>query len=119
MRDFDLSRELDFTIKKGGGPLQVCWEIIDAKNLGNLDLERIQPGALTDKRLLALFSALVLHLADETGQTPPEWALADYYLDKPWMLTTMESFMPIALRDSPPRFRAQNIFVTKSFLMRA
>lgn len=72
-----------------------------------------------DAKLKALLAAIVLYLAEEASIDAPGWAKKNYFLDKPWFVSGVQSLKASAILESPYMFRNNNIFVQQNFLERA
>ncbi len=71
-----------------------------------------------DQKLHALFASITSALCYETGVNLPLWAQREHFLDRPWFVSGMQSLKAMALLESPPEFRRNNIFVHENFLRR-
>ena len=84
-----------------------------------------EPAPLTGQHpegtVLDAFLAAVAHaLANAQGWPAPEWAFqAARYLHRPFFPVRAAAFRATLLLESPPPFRARNLFVTANALSRA
>ncbi len=85
----------------------------------DLRLIFLPPMSCLDGRLKALLASIVCQLCSEIGCIPPDWALQEYYLEKPWFVSEIQSLKATTILESPLAFRRNNIFVLKNFLQRA
>jgi AcrR family transcriptional regulator len=79
----------------------------------------LPPVSALDERLIALMASICSVLAAEAGIDTPDWAQHSYFLPKPWFVSNRESLKAMAIVESPPEFRRNNIFVHDNFLRRA
>lgn len=72
-------------------------------------------------KVLDAFLAATAHaLANAQGWPGPEWAFAEArYLHRPFFPIRAAAFRATLLLESPPPFRARNLFVTANALSRA
>lgn len=78
----------------------------------------LPPVQSLDRKYVALLASTTLMLCEEVGLEPPEWALGERFLEKPWFVSESESLKASALLESPWAFRRNNIFVLENFLRR-
>jgi hypothetical protein len=68
----------------------------------------------------AYLAATAEELARAHGLTAPDWAADDVRaLHRPWFASRLEGLRAVLLRESPPAFRARNLFVSENALSRA
>ena len=68
----------------------------------------------------AYLAATAEELARRFQLPSPEWAVhAERALHKPWFATPLASLRAVLLHESPPAFRARNLFVSENALSRA
>ncbi len=68
----------------------------------------------------AYLAATAEELARMFGLPVPEWtANANRALHKPWFASSLSSLRAVLLVESPPAFRARNLFVSENALSRA
>ncbi len=68
----------------------------------------------------AYLAAVAEELARRFDFPPPVWAASDdRALRKPWFATPLASLRAVLLLESPPAFRARNLFVSENALSRA
>ena len=79
----------------------------------------LPPVAALDYRLQALMASTSCALAAEAGIDAPDWARRPYFLPRPWFVSNTESLKAMAIVESMPEFRRNNIFVHDNFLRRA
>jgi transcriptional regulator with XRE-family HTH domain len=79
----------------------------------------LPPVAALDERLRALMASTSCVLCGEAGIDAPDWARRQYFLSRPWFVSGMESLKAMAIVESMPEFRRNNIFVHDNFLRRA
>lgn len=72
-----------------------------------------------DPRIDALAAATVERLCDETGLAKPAWTGEVGPVDRPWLVSGVESLRGLAYAESPAPFRRRRIFVLANFLSRA
>jgi transcriptional regulator with XRE-family HTH domain len=85
----------------------------------DLRLLMLAPTKKLDERLNALLASIVCSLCAEVGYETPDWAAQEYFLDRPWFVSEMESLKATAMVESPHEFRRNNIFVHENILKRA
>lgn len=84
-----------------------------------------EPAALAGRHakgevLDAFLAATAQALAARQGWRAPAWAFGPTrYLTRPFFPVAAASFRATLLRESPPEFRARNLFVTANALSRA
>ncbi len=78
----------------------------------------LAPVSQLDTRLKALIAGVVTSLCGEIDSEVPDWAAREYYLDKPWFVSGVESLKASAILESPQHFRRHNVFVHENFLQR-
>jgi hypothetical protein len=67
----------------------------------------------------AYLAATAEELARKFGLPVPDWtANADRALHKPWFASSLGSLRAVLLVESPPAFRARNLFVSENALSR-
>lgn len=100
-------------------PLHV-FNFVDAFR-ANPEESRIQspPIQELDPKLRALLASTVETLCADLHVRIPEWCFGVPILSDPWFVSEIESLKPMALLESPVRFRKRNIFVLQNFLNRA
>lgn len=75
-----------------------------------------EPGSVQD----AYLAAVAEHLAYENEFPIPSWVADDERkLHKPWFATPLAALRAVLIHESPPAFRARNIFVSANALARA
>lgn len=79
----------------------------------------LPPVSTLDIKLMALLASITAQLCHEAEIDTPTWACREYFLDRPWFVTGMESLKASAIFESAPEFRKNNIFVQENFLWRA
>lgn len=79
----------------------------------------LPPVSSLDDRLRALMASVCHVLCEEAGIDRPDWVRRQYYLPRPWFVSGVESLKAMAIVESPPEFRGNNIFVLENFLRRA
>jgi|SRR5215204_6252316 len=68
----------------------------------------------------AYLAATAEELARRYNIPSPEWAAsADRALHKPWFATPLAALRAVLILESPPAFRARNLFVSENALSRA
>jgi hypothetical protein len=68
----------------------------------------------------AYLAATAEELARQFGLPVPDWtANANRALHKPWFASSLASLRAVLLVESPPAFRARNLFVSENALSRA
>ena len=68
----------------------------------------------------AYLAATAEELARRFNLPSPEWAAtAERALHKPWFATPLAALRAVLLLESPPAFRARNLFVSENALSRA
>lgn len=68
----------------------------------------------------AYLAATAEELARRFNFPSPEWAAsAERALHKPWFATPLAALRAVLLLESPPAFRARNLFVSENALSRA
>ena len=68
----------------------------------------------------AYVAATAEELARSFNFTSPEWAASEQRaLHKPWFASSLASLRAVLLLESPPSFRARNLFVSANALARA
>ena len=68
----------------------------------------------------AYLAAVAEHLAAEHKLPIPSWVTGDQrQLHRPWFATPMAALRTVLIRESPPAFRARNLFVSANTLSRA
>ena len=68
----------------------------------------------------AYLAATAEELARRFEFPPPAWAASDQRaLHKPWFATPLAAVRAVLLLESPPAFRARNLFVSENALSRA
>jgi hypothetical protein len=68
----------------------------------------------------AYLAATAEELARRYDLPPPDWAAsAERSLHKPWFATPLAALRAVLLLESPPAFRARNLFVSENALSRA
>jgi hypothetical protein len=78
----------------------------------------LAPVPTLDEKLRALLASITCTLCYEAGMELPSWARREYFLDRPWFVAGMQSLKAMALLESAPEFRRNNIFVHENFLRR-
>lgn len=71
------------------------------------------------QRLDALVAATIEQLCSEANMPSPEWTVQVKSVDKPWLVSGIESLRGLAFAESPAPFRSRRIFVLGNFLNRA
>jgi hypothetical protein len=67
----------------------------------------------------AYLAAAAEELANRYNLPPPAWARSlDRALQTPWFATPMSAVRAVLLLESPPAFRARNLFVSENALSR-
>ena len=75
-----------------------------------------EPGRVRD----AYLAATAEELARRFDLPAPGWAASDQRaLHKPWFATPLAALRAVLLLESPPAFRARNLFVSENALSRA
>lgn len=85
----------------------------------DIRLLMLPPVAALDERLRSLLASICCVLCEEAGIDPPDWARRQYFLLRPWFVSGIESLKAMAIIESAPAFRRNNIFVHDNFLQRA
>jgi hypothetical protein len=68
----------------------------------------------------AYLAAVAEHLAAEHKLPIPSWVAGDQrQLHRPWFATPMAALRAVLIHESPPAFRARNLFVSANALSRA
>lgn len=68
----------------------------------------------------AYIAAVAEHLAYTNGFTIPAWVCNDNRkLHRPWFASKLSGLRAVLILESPPAFRARNIFVSENALNRA
>lgn len=96
------------------------FNFVDAfRSTVNEDLVHAAPVEALDTRTKALLASTVETLCSDLRISIPEWCDGIRGLAEPWFVAGIESLKPMALVESPVRFRKRNIFVLGNFMDRA
>ena len=78
------------------------------------------PGLTGHSGLDAAFAGLAYWLVDRDGWNPPEWALAEERVARPWWFVSLSAYgRARAMVQSPAQFRIRGVFITDTALQRA
>ncbi len=78
----------------------------------------LAPVSSLDTKLRALLASITCVLCNEADIDVPTWAGREYFLERPWFVSEMQSLKAMALLESNPEFRRNNIFIHENFLKR-
>lgn len=68
----------------------------------------------------AYLAATAEELARRHNLSPPDWTAGEHrQLHRPWFATPVAALRAVLLLESPPAFRARNLFVSENALSRA
>lgn len=96
------------------------FNFVDAfRKTKDLQLIAEPPAKGLNKKEAALISSIVLDLCHELSVKPPAWAKERKTLENPWFVAGLENLKAIALAESSPYYKINNIYVLDNFLNRA